>query len=100
MAMMKTIKVKVSKGKNWAGNEYLVYSTEKHGKIAELDYADSLHELPRVYCVADNNTLTTDYVSFSSVTQALVGAETVCTGWLLDRGYFAEYVYPKTIRMR
>lgn len=97
---METIKVKISKEKNWAGNEYLIYSTEKHGKIAELDYANSHHKLPRVYCVADNNTLTTDYVSFSSVTQALVGAEAVCTGWLLDRGYHAEYVYPKTIKMK
>lgn len=96
---METIKVKITKEKNWAGEEFLIYSTEKYGKIAELDYPTENRKLPRVYCVADKE-YTPDYISFSSVTMALVGAETVTRGYLLDRGYECTFNYPRTIKMR
>lgn len=96
---MKTIIVTITKEKNWAGNEYLIYSTEEHGKIVELDYPTENRKLPRVYCVADKE-CTPDYIGFSSVTMALVGAEAVTTGYLLDRGYECTFKYPRTIKMR
>lgn len=96
---METIKVNITKEKNWAGNEYLIYSTEKHGNITELDYPTESRILPCVYCVADKN-YTPNAISFSSVTMALVGAETVTKGYLLDRGYVCTFNYPQTIKMR
>lgn len=99
---METKIINVTKEKNWDGNEYLLYSDSESGKnIAELDYPNKLKKLPRVYCLANPDMLENDYVSFSSVTQALVGAETVVNGYFLDRGYsFTKFNYPKTIKMR
>jgi len=95
---MDTIKVKVEKCKNWAGNEYLIYSCEEFGKIAELDYPNDRSKRHRVYCLKDS--YIDSYVPFSSMTQALVGAETVVNGYLLDRGCYATYDYPRTIKMK
>ena len=99
---MEKVIINVTKEKNWAGNEYLLYSDSESGKkIAELDYPNELKKLPRVYCLANPDILENDYVSFSSVTQALVGAETVVKGYFLDRDKIVEkFNYPKTIKMR
>lgn len=102
---MEKVKVNVRKEKNWAGNEYLLYEAEGIGKVVELDYP--IKELgrkqPRVYCLDKERNVFVcgDYVQFSSVPQALVGAETACKGYLLNRGYeVSEIVYPRTIKMR
>ena len=94
---MERIKVTVKEEINWAGNRYLIYSTEEHGKIAELDYPHDGRNA-RVYAL---NISDSDYVSFSSVPSAMVGAETAVKGYLLDRGiYVVEFKYPRTIRIR
>lgn len=94
---MKPVKVTVKENTNWAGNRYLIYSTEEHGKIAELDYPHDGRNA-RVYAL---NISENDYISFSSVPSAMVGAETAVKGYLLDRGiYGVEFNYPKIIRIR
>ena len=95
---MDTIKIKVEKCKNWAGNEYLLYSCEKFGKIAELDYPNDRSKHHCVYSLKEG--YVDRYVPFSSMTQALVGAETLVGGYLLDMGYYATYDYPRTIKMK
>lgn len=94
---METKIITVAKEKNWAGNDYLLY---KDGEkiIAELDYPDKYHKLPRIYC---SNVDEGGYVSLSSIPQALVAAETVCKGYMYDRQYFdVQFKYPKTIKMK
>ena len=90
---METINVIVKLEKNWAGNQYLTYSTEKHGMIAELDYPDEDRKLPRVYA---KNAPEPGYISFSCMRAGFVGAETACHLFLLDHGYDNEtYQYPE-----
>ena len=95
---METIVVKVTKEKNWAGAEYLIYSADNYGKIAEVDYATKNRKLPRVYSLVKD--VVDDYICFSSIPSALVGAETICRGYFLDRGLYATFNYPKTIRVK
>lgn len=102
---METIKVKITKEQNWALNEYLIYSTEKHGKLAEVDYpieGDPFRKKPRVYPLSDSvkEKLDVDFVNFSSIPSACAGAEALVTGYLLDNGYHAVYDYPRTIKTR
>jgi hypothetical protein len=106
---MKTITVKISKEKNWAGNEYLIYSSEQHGKLAEVDYpikSDPYRKRPRVYGTEENPVIIEgangcNFVEFSGVPQALVGAETLCKGILHGRGYeTVVFDYPRTIKMK
>ena len=102
---MKTETVIVKQEENWAGNKYLTYSTNTDGKIAELDYPDEYHSMPRVYALNignddDDKTLPKP-ISFSSVPMAMVGAETVVKGFLYDKGILAvSFLYPKTVKMR
>lgn len=102
---MKTEIVIVKQERNWAGSTYLTYSTKENGKIAELDYPDNHHKLPRVYAmnIGDNGFEASipKYVSFSSVPMAMVGAETAVKGYLMDRGILGvSFLYPKTIKMK
>jgi len=102
---MKTEIVIVKQEENWAGNKYLTYSTKEHGKIAELDYPDDYHKLPRVYAMNANDGsfdgASLRYITFSSVVMAMVGAETAVKGFLYDKGILAvSFLYPKTIKMR
>lgn len=96
---MKKIVVKITKEKNWAGNEYLIYSTEEHGKIAELDYPNNYTKQYRVWALnVESNDGSIPLSSFSS---GIIGAETVAKGYLYDRGYDAvEFDYPKTIKTK
>ena len=90
---METIKVIVKLEKNWAGNQYLTYSTEKHGMIAELDYPAEDRKNPRVYA---KNAPEPGYISFSCMRAGFVGAETACQLFLLDNGnYRPVYQYPE-----
>ena len=89
---MKTIEVIVKKEKNWEGNQYLTYSTEKHGQIAELDYPSNDRKAVRVYAENVDN----GYVTFSCMRAGLVGAETACELYLLDNGnYRPVFKYPE-----
>ena len=99
---MKTETVIVKQEENWAGNKYLTYSTKEHGKIAELDYPDDYHKNPRVYALnIGDEEISRNYVCFSSIPMAMVGAETAVKGYLMDRGILGvSFLYPKTIKMR
>ena len=98
---METIKIDIEYRENWAGNRYLLYSCEKFGKIAEVDYPTHISKLPRVYCLADKKMLDGRYITLSNIPQALVGAETVCQGYLYDMGYYnMTFNYPKTLKMQ
>lgn len=95
---MDKIVVKVTKEKNWAGNEYLIYSTEEHGKIAELDYPNKHH---KTYGVWQLKAEIPERIGMSCLSSGLVGAETVTKGYFLDRGYnWVEFNYPKTIKTK
>lgn len=93
------ITVTVTKEKNWAGNEYLLYSTKEHGKIAELDYPNNYHKNFSVWALNINST--DGSIGMSCFSAGLVGAETVAKGYLLDRGYdMVDFKYPKTIKTK
>ena len=102
---METIRVKITEECNWVGNYYLVYSTNEHGKLAEVDYpikGEPYRKKPRVYPLSDavKAMMDTDYVIMSSIPSACAGAEALVTGYLLDNGYHAVYDYPRTIKAR
>ena len=88
---MERIEVIVKKEKNWEGKEYLTYSTEKHGEIAELDYPSNDRKAVRVYAKNVDN----GYITFSCMRAGFVGAETACELYLLDNGnYKPTFKYP------
>ena len=94
---MKPIKVKTEIKKNWASDPYVMFSTEKHGDIVELDYPAEGRDDVRVYPLKVNEAEKdhTNHVTFSSLPQGIIGAETACKAWLYGEGYYVEkFVYP------
>lgn len=91
------VQVKVEINKNWAGEKYAIFSTEKHGAIAELDWP-SERGRARVYPLKQNEIDgdATNYITFSSVPQGIIGAETATKTYLMGLGYYVnKIVYPK-----
>lgn len=95
---MKRINVTVTLNKNWRGDKYALFSTEEHGDIVELDYPNEEHAKPRVFNLKADN----DYVTFSSLPQGIIGAETAVKTSLLDLGFYVnKIVYPsELLRLR
>ena len=97
---MKPIKVnvKVEVNKNWANEKYAIFSTEEHGAIAELDWPAGERAKPRVYPLKQNEADgdATNYITLSSVPQAIIGAETATKTYLMGLGFYVnKIVYPK-----
>ena len=68
----KTVTITVKSNRNWAGAEYLTYSTSEHGDIVELDFpSESVKEF-KVFCLADG---ILNYASCSSLEEAKAQAE-------------------------
>lgn len=99
---MKPIKVTAEVKKNWAGNPYIMFSTSEHGYIVELDYPIGEYKKARVYPLKDNeaNHTLTNYITFSSMPQGIIGAETACKAYLYGNGYYVtEFVYPAELKV-
>lgn len=75
----KTVTITVECDRNWAGAEYLTYSTSEHGNIVELDFpAESVKEF-RVFCLADGSL---NYTTCSSLEEAKAQAEKTAKDFL------------------
>lgn len=99
---MKPIKVQVKTeiNTNWANEKYALFSTEKHGTIAELDFPKGDRGV-RVYPVKQNeiNKDYTNYVEFSSIPQGIAGAEKATKDYLFGKGYYVtKFIYSEEFK--
>lgn len=89
---MKPIKVEVRLKKNWAGQKYALFFTKEYN-LAELDYPSKERKETRVYSMNAK-----EYITFSSLPQGIIGAETASKTFLLDKGYYvSEFAYPQEL---
>lgn len=94
---METIVVKVTKEKNWAGNDYLLFNGDKYGVIAEVDYPTKYRIEPRVYFLKNDN----DFSIEKSIFSAMTKATDFCEKFLAEKGFTdIKFVYPKTIKVK
>lgn len=99
---MKPIKVtvKVEINTNWANQTYAMFSTEKHGNIAELDWPIEGYKGVRVYPLKKNEAEKdmTNHIGYSSIATGIIGAETATKAYLFDEGYYVtKFDYPKEL---
>ena len=89
---MKPIRVQVEIKENWAKQRYALFYT-KDFNLAELDYPTGGREA-RVYAM----NVPDKYVTFSSLPQGIIGAETASKAILLDKGYYVtKFEYPQEL---
>ena len=91
---MKPIKVQVEIKENWAKQGYALFYT-KDFNLAELDYPTEGRKEARVYLMSE---LGKKYVTFSSLPQGIIGAETASKTILYDKGYYVtKFEYPQEL---
>lgn len=91
---MKPTKVQVEIKENWAKQRYALFYTRDYN-LAELDYPTEDRTQARVYPMSSPR----DYVPFSSLPLGIIGAETACKCFLLDKGYYVtEFLYPDELK--
>ena len=90
---MKPIKVQVELKENWAKQRYALFFT-KDFNLAELDFPTGERKQARVYAM----NVPDKYVTFSSLPQGIIGAETASKTILLDKGYYVtKFEYPQEL---
>ena len=89
---MKPIVVKVEVKQNWAKQKYALYYTKDYN-LAELDYPSAERTQTRVYPMNADK-----YITFSSLPQGIIGAETASKTILFDKGYYVtKFDYPQEL---
>ena len=90
---MKPIKVQVEIKENWAKQRYALFYT-KDFNLAELDYPTEGRKEARVYAM----NVPDKYVTFSSLPQGIIGAETASRIILYEKGYYVtKFEYPQEL---
>ena len=91
---MKPIKVQVEIKENWAKQRYALFYT-KDFNLVELDYPSGDRKEARVYHMSE---LGKKYVTFSSLPQGIIGAETASRIILYEKGYYVtKFEYPQEL---